>query len=171
MQQSPPFKKKYATTLAALLPQCLNDVLAKQGFASSEILTHWGDIAGAELAPYSEPVKMQWPPKGQAADPASPRQPAVLHVRVEGAFALEFQIQAPVILERINRYLGWQCVQQIRLKQGPVQKHERNAAPKEIRLDAETEQRMTESVANIENDRLRQAVLQLGRTIQAKKQR
>src|SRR5690606_37161365 len=39
----------------------MNDALKAQGFASSEILARWADIAGPEIAAHSEPIKINWP--------------------------------------------------------------------------------------------------------------
>jgi hypothetical protein len=165
----PPKKKYFAQSLGSFVPVCLGDALAKQGFASGEIITRWDDIAGPELARFSEPVKMQWPPRGPSSDPSATRQPAVLHVRVEGAFALEFQIQAPVIIERINSFLGWRCIGQIRMKQGPVTRNFDTAPLAEIHLDAEMEQRIADTVAGIEEQHLHDALAKLGRAIAARK--
>ena len=53
--------KSYPRPLADLLHKTLADVFAKQGFASTELVTRWTDIVGAEIAAHSEPVKIQWP--------------------------------------------------------------------------------------------------------------
>ena len=70
----------------------------------------WPEIVGERLAPYCEPVKMQWPRRPAGLDRRRPQEPATLVVRVEGAFALELQHLAPVIIERVNAHYGWRCV-------------------------------------------------------------
>ena len=37
------------------------DAFERQGFASCEIVTHWEEIVGAEIAAHAEPIRMQWP--------------------------------------------------------------------------------------------------------------
>ena len=49
-------------------------------------------------------------------------EPATLVVRVEGAFALELQHLAPIVVERINAHLGWRCVGRLALRQGPLER-------------------------------------------------
>ena len=88
--------------LADLLRKTLNEGFARQGFASSEIVTRWAEIIGSDIAQHCEPIKIQWP-RGPQDDP----QPATLVLRVEGPAALEIQHMSGVILERVNRFFGW----------------------------------------------------------------
>src|SRR6516162_6307310 len=46
--------------LSDLLHKTLTEAFAKQGFASSELVTRWAEIVGAEIAAHSEPEKIQW---------------------------------------------------------------------------------------------------------------
>ena len=43
-------KPKRARPLADLLRKSLNDAFAQQGFASTELITRWAEIVGAEIA-------------------------------------------------------------------------------------------------------------------------
>jgi hypothetical protein len=43
-----------------------------------------------------------------------------LVVRVDGAFALELQHLAPLLIERINAHLGWRCIGKLALRQAPL---------------------------------------------------
>src|SRR5262249_53062487 len=73
-------KHSHPKPLADLVTTCVADVFARQGFTSCEIVTHWDDIVGAEVAKLAEPVRMQWI---RSRDPdESP--PATLVLRVEG---------------------------------------------------------------------------------------
>src|SRR3982751_1942776 len=54
-----------AKPLSVLLSDVFSDAYAKQGFAARELVTRWADIAGAEIAAHSEPLKMQWPRQGE----------------------------------------------------------------------------------------------------------
>ncbi len=100
-----PSKRTYPRPLAELLDRCLGDAFARQGFASKDIVTHWADIVGADLAAYAEPIKLQWP-----RSDAESAEPATLILRVEGPAALEVQHMSAVILERVNRFFGWRAV-------------------------------------------------------------
>ncbi len=107
--------------LADLLDICLGPALAAQGFASADILAAWPDIVGPRLAAACRPVRIEWSRRGLRDRDERP-QPALLVVRVEGAFALELQHVAPLLIERINAYYGWRCIGRIVLKQGPVRR-------------------------------------------------
>src|SRR3954451_2842075 len=107
--------------LADLLDACLGPALAAQGFASADVIAAWPEIVGPRLAAVSRPMRVEWGRRGLRDRDARP-QPALLIVRVEGAFALEVQHAAPVLIERINAYYGWRCVGRILLRQGPVER-------------------------------------------------
>ena len=44
--------------LADLLRKTLNEGFARQGFASSEIVTRWAEIIGSDIAQHCEPIKI-----------------------------------------------------------------------------------------------------------------
>jgi hypothetical protein len=160
-------KKRITRSLAELVPGAMGEALAAQGFAGSEILLRWNDIAGAELGARSEPVKLAWPRgqkgTGQKGEGRN-REPGTLHVQVEGAFALELQMQTSVIIERINRYFGWRCVGAIKLKQGPVGRSKTTFVPEPV-LAPEQEVRIAELTSGLEDQRLADALQRLGRAI------
>lgn len=165
---APPKKKRVTRTLAELVPGAMGDALAAQGFANGEILLRWPDIAGPELAERSEPIRLQWP-RGAKTETRE-REPAVLHVQVESAFALELQMQGQVIIERINRYFGWRCVGAIKPKQGPVGR--RKPAPVPVKpLNPEDEARIAKLTSGVEDSRLAEALQRLGRAVTGSKRR
>ncbi len=108
--------------LADLVGRALQPVFARQGFAAIDIISHWEDIVGPELAAKTEPLRLVWP---RREDPFST---GTLTVRVEGAYALELQHLAPVVMERVNRYFGWACVGRLSIRQGPVVRKPRTPA-------------------------------------------
>ena len=103
-----------AAPLADLVGKAVADAFAKQGFAAIEIVTHWEDVVGADLARRCEPIRLAFPRRD---DPGSV---GTLVIRAESAYAIEVQHLAPVIIERVNRYFGWRCVGRISIRQGPV---------------------------------------------------
>ncbi|HEY8578713.1 MAG TPA: DciA family protein, partial [Beijerinckiaceae bacterium] len=105
-----PRKPIRARPLADLVGEALDPIVAKQGFGESDVILNWDDIVGPRLAAVSEPQKLQWPPRPPGRLPDAPPEPASLIVRVEGAFALEMQHVAPILIERVNARLGWRCV-------------------------------------------------------------
>ncbi len=117
--------RSFPRPLSELLGASLSDAFKSQGFASAEILARWADIVGAEIAAHSEPMKINWPrPVGDATP-----EPATLMLRVEGPAALEIQHLSAVILERVNRFFGWQAIGRIALRQAPLRRRTRPAPP------------------------------------------
>jgi hypothetical protein len=149
----------YAKPLSLLLSDVFKDAYAKQGFAARELVTRWAEIAGADVAAHSEPLKLQWPRPVEG----QPQEPATLILRVEGPMALEIQHKSDVILERVNRFLGWSAVGRLALRQAPLSRRERPAAP------SPPDPREVESVAQtltaIEDEDLRAALARLGAAI------
>jgi hypothetical protein len=108
--------KTHARPLADLVRRTLADTFARQGFASTELVTRWADIVGEEIAAHCEPMRIKWPRGG---DPEAP-EPATLVLRVEGPVAIEIQHQSGMILERVNRFFGWRAVGRLALRQAPL---------------------------------------------------
>jgi hypothetical protein len=105
-----------ARRLGDLVGRCLSKTLARQGFASTELVTRWAEIVGPEIAAHAEPMKIQW---ARGADPDA-AEPAILVLRVEGPVAIEIQHLSGVIVERVNRFFGWRAISRIALRQAPL---------------------------------------------------
>jgi hypothetical protein len=150
--------RSFPRPLSELIGATLSDSLKSQGFASTEIIARWSEIAGPEIAAHSEPMKINWP---RAVGEDSP-EPATLVLRVEGPAALEIQHLSAVILERVNRFFGWQAIGRIALRQAPLRRREK-PAPKTV--DPEAQGRIAASLPAIEDDDLRQALARLGASI------
>jgi len=152
-------KPRPARTLAELASGFLAETFKKQGFASTELVTRWQDIVGPEIGAHAEPIKLQWP---RAID-GEPTDPATLVLRVEGPAAIEVQHLSNVILERVNRFFGWQAVGRIALRQAPLTRHAaRAAAPKADPAEAE---RVAATLTAIADDDLRMALGRLGAAV------
>ena len=124
-----PFRRRGPRPLADFVAGGISPALAKNGFGQADVVLHWEEIAGERLAAVCEPIKIQWPGRGPKTSPDAPREPATLVLRVEGAFALEAQHVAPVLIERINAHLGWKCVGRIALRQGPLERRTLKRGP------------------------------------------
>ncbi|MFG1343812.1 DciA family protein [Xanthobacter autotrophicus DSM 431] len=123
--KQPNFKPRRASgprPLADYAAPVISDACGKAGFSVVEVVTHWDEIVGPDLAPRCVPLRLQWPKEEGAA--------ATLMVRVEGAYAIELQYAAGIVVERINAYFGWRCVERLALRQGPVpQRYARPTLP------------------------------------------
>ena len=148
-----------AKPLSVLLSDVFSEAYARQGFAARELVTRWAEIAGADVAAHSEPLKLQWPRpvEGQV------QEPATLVLRVEGPMALEIQHKSDVILERVNRFFGWSAVGRLALRQAPLSRRERPkpASPP----DPGSVAKVAETLSAIEDEQLRAALARLGASI------
>src|SRR5262245_7647315 len=95
-----------AKRLSALNGKPLADAFRRQGFGSRAIVTRWAEIAGPEIYAHSEPVRMQWPRQSGTND----TEPGTLVLRVEGPAAVEIQHLSGLVIERVNRFFGWQAI-------------------------------------------------------------
>ena len=148
-----------AKPLSVLLGGVFSDAYAKQGFASRELVTRWAEIAGSEVAEHSQPLKIQWP---RPVD-GQPQEPATLVLRVDGPMALEIQHASDVILQRVNRFLGWNAIGRLALRQAPLS---RPAARKPRKApDAASVAKVAATLTSVEDDDLRAALARLGASI------
>ena len=150
--------KSHPRPLADLLHKTLGEAFARQGFASAELVTRWADIVGAEIAACSEPEKIQWP-RPVAGEP--PR-PGMLMLRVEGPTAVEIQHLSGVVLERVNRFFGWQAIGGLRLRQARIDRRTRTPLPAP---DPDATARVAAGLGEIADERLRDALARLGAAI------
>jgi hypothetical protein len=102
--------RSFPRPLSEFLGAAIGGVLKEQGFASTEIIARWADIVGPEIASHSEPMKINWPRVKNDTGDTDQAEPATLVLRVEGPAALEIQHLSAVILERVNRFFGWQAI-------------------------------------------------------------
>jgi hypothetical protein len=151
--------------LADFIDACLGPSLAAQGFAAADVITAWPDIVGERLAGFTQPLKIEWKKRAQP-EPDSRAEPATLVVRVEGAFALELQHLAPVVIERVNAHYGWRCIGKLVLKQGPVRLGKAPKPPPPSVKPADKE-KIDRASGSIEDEGLRQAIGRLGEAILA----
>ena len=147
-----------ARPLRDLLGKVVGDTFTRQGFASAELVTRWLEIAGAEIAAVSEPIKIQWP----RPDQTGARPPGTLVLRVEGPAAIEVQHLAGLICERINRFLGWRAIECVALRQAPLRRTSRQAGRKP---DAAAAARLAAGLPEITDDDLRAALARLGAAV------
>ena len=151
-----------AKPLSVLLGGAINDVFARQGFASRELVTRWAEIAGAEIAEHTQPLKIQWPRPVEGQPP----EPATLVLRVEGPMALEIQHTSDVILGRVNRFFGWNAVGKLALRQAPLSRPTRRPVRKGP--EAAEVAKVAGTLTAVEDESLRSALARLGASIKRK---
>ena len=159
----------FAKPLRDLLGEVVGETFVRQGFASAELVTRWAEIAGAEIAAHSEPIKIQWPrmappwpSASQEGRRESGRPPGTLILRVEGPAAIEIQHLANLICERVNRFLGWRAVERIALRQAPLR---RTARAGIAMPDPAAAARIAASLPEVADEDLRGALARLGAAV------
>ena len=154
--------RSFPRPLSEFTAATLSDGLKAQGFASAELISRWAAIAGPEIAAHSEPMKINWP---RGVNDEAP-EPATLVLRVEGPAALEIQHLSAVVIERVNRFFGWQAIGRVALRQAPLRRREPPTPPPSP--DPNTAARIAAAMPAIEDDDLRQALARLGASIKLK---
>jgi hypothetical protein len=101
------------------------------GFIQGAVVSRWTEIVGERYAKVSSPESIRFP--------AGRKTAGVLTLLVEGAHAPLMQHLAPLIIERVNRFFGYQAVDRLVFRQGrpapapePVKRPELRAVPKEL---------------------------------------
>ena len=146
-------------SLGQLVGKTIADALARQGFASTGVVTHWPEIVGAEIADHAEPMRMIWPRRVHEDDP----DPATLVLRVEGPVALEIQHLSGVIIEKVNRFFGFRAVGRIQIRQAPLARREKKKPPPAP--DPEVVARLAAGMADVADEGLRDALARLGAAV------
>lgn len=152
-------RRALPTLLSELAGKAIADALARQGFASTGIVTHWAEIVGAEIATHAEPMRMSWPRRVHEDAP----EPATLVLRVEGPVALEIQHLSGVIIEKVNRFFGWRAVGRIQIRQAPLRRRGPKARP--APPDPAAVARLSASMIDIKDEDLRGALARLGAAV------
>ncbi len=153
--------RRGAKPLAEFMPEVIEATLAARGLSEASLIADWPAIVGETIARYARPIQLQWPPRPPRRDPEAALAPATLVLRVDGAFALEAQHGAGIIVARVNAHLGWRCVDKIAFRQGPLPpaKERRRMPPAP---SGEAVAAASRAAASIEDGELREALAHLG---------
>lgn len=114
-----------ARSVAELLPDAGRASFRKFGFVQHSIVSRWGEIVGQRYAGVSAPESIRFP-QGKRAN-------GTLTLTIAGAHAPMMQHVAPEIVERVNRFFGYQAVEKLVMRQGVVTKAAPKAAAPELK--------------------------------------
>lgn len=143
--------------LSTTLPKIAGPAARRRGFAETGILTDWETIIGPELARDTQPDRLRFP-RGENTG-------GTLHLRAATGAALEIQHLEPLIIERINRFFGYQAVARLALLQTPLPVARPRPHRKSRQLSAAEEKTLQRAVEGIGEDRLKQALIRLGKAV------
>jgi hypothetical protein len=91
------------------------------GFAQADVLARWPEIVGEAIAAAARPERIRWPRSAGGGQ----LQGGTLFVKAVGGRGLEVQQSVPLIIERINRFLGYGAIMVVKIQQS----HEMPEAP------------------------------------------
>ena len=117
-----------ARPIAELMPEVGRTAFRKFGFVQSSVVTRWPEIVGERHARVCMPEAIRFPP-GEKSD-------GILQLLVVPAHAPLISHVIPEIIERVNRFFGYNAVSRVKLRQGAVQPpaaRERPTAPPSLR--------------------------------------
>jgi hypothetical protein len=129
---------------------------AKRGRAAASVISHWPEIAGERLAAISLPERVRWP---KTASPGE--QGGVLVIRSAPGHGLDLQHEMPLIIERVNAFLGYGAVSAVKITQSH-KSFKTAKAPIFPALPREAAEALEQKLAEIADDRLRDALKRLG---------
>ena len=101
-----------AKAISDLMPQIGRTAFRRFGFVQSSVVTRWPEIVGETHARVCAPESIRFPP-GEKAE-------GILQLVVLPAHAPLIQHIIPEIMERVNRFFGYQAVSRVKLRQGAV---------------------------------------------------
>ncbi|MHA1573465.1 MAG: DUF721 domain-containing protein [Alphaproteobacteria bacterium] len=142
--------------IARLASRVINTATAKRGFAKADLISAWAEVAGPRYAALTQPESLRWP-RDQAFG-------AILTVRVDGPAAVFLQHEADQFISRVNAFLGYAAVSELRIVQKPLGKKPATPGPP-IELPPAMEKSIRRAVSDVESDGLRSALEQLGRAV------
>ena len=127
----------------------------RRGFAEAGLLVDWASIMGERIGQCTAPERLA---RGRGGEPGT------LHLRVQPGWATEIQHLAPMILEKINGYLGYDAVRRLVLKQGSAGQPQKRPVQPPPPSEAEQE-RLAAAVSDVADPELASALLDLGRAV------
>lgn len=152
---------------SGLVQSRIRSASQSRGFAVSRVLTHWTEVAGAEIAAICRPVEVSYGRQGMGA---------TLVVLTTGAQAPMLEMQKGAIMERVNAAYGYRAITRIRITQtaptgfaegqarfAPQATPTPQAPPAEIVAEAEG------IASGVSDDRLRLALESLAAKVLAKR--
>ena len=138
-------------------------IFKRHGFAQADVLSHWPEIMGAELAKTCIPERIRWPKPGELSNARG----ATLSVKAYAGEALTVQYAVPQMLEKLNSFLGHGAITSIKISSSysarkPVE------APKPATVASPA---LRAKLSPISDDALQASLLHLGAAVNSRSPR
>ena len=141
-----------------LLKKSIQKASESRGFAQSRVLTHWSEIVGEEISSVSIPTKVSYKTDGLGA---------TLTILTTGSSGPILEMQKEFIRNKINAVYGYNAVHKIKITQSsPIaviskNKNSESKFSKNKKIDVEISTKIEETVNEIDDKNLRQALEEL----------
>ena len=154
------FKRTYG-----LLETRIRKAGEARGFAVSRLLTHWDEVAGADIAAMARPVEVKYGRSGNMG--------ATLVLLTTGAHAPVLEMEKERLRAKVNSVYGYNAIAKVRITQtaptgfseGQVA-FQRKPRPKPAEApDPQTQARARDAATGIQDGGLRDALERLGQNI------
>jgi hypothetical protein len=145
-----------ARPISDLMPEVGRTAFRRFGFVQSSVVTRWPDIVGPRHARICTPESIRFPP--------GEKHEGILQLVVVPAHAPLIQHVIPEIIERVNRFFGYNAVAKIKIRQGEV-KAPPPAAPKAPPSLKPVPLELGESLRDIGDPELRAVLESLARSM------
>ena len=151
---------------SGLLSARIREVGEARGFAVTRLLTHWTEIAGAEMARYARPVDVSYGRAGFGA---------TLTLLTTGAHAPMIEMQKEALREKVNACYGYSAISRIRITQTSATGFSEGVADftpakqPALARDSRVASAAKEVAAPVTDDALRDALAALGANVLSRK--
>ena len=98
--------------IADLMPRVGGAAFRRFGFVQSSVVTRWAEIVGDRYAALSAPESIRFP--------AGKKEKGTLALTVMSGHAPIIQHVVPEIIERVNRFFGYEAVVKVAIRPGEV---------------------------------------------------
>ena len=109
-------RRGHARACGDLVGDIAGTTFKRFGFVQAAVVSRWAEIVGDRYAKVSTPESIRFP--------SGKKSGGTLTLTVEGAHAPLMQHLGPMIIERVNRFFGYEAVSKLAFKQGRVRKAE-----------------------------------------------
>jgi len=152
-------------SLGSIFIPLVEGAVSSDDLIGVEITLHWEDIIGKDIYNFSTPKQTKFDPKAN-------KRTLYIDVPV-GGFALELQHKENYILNKVNAYFGYNAVHKLNINQNM------NMLPKKIVSDVSRDQKkeltpdeekyLQEVLQEIKDEKLREILTNLGKSIMTNK--
>ncbi|MPT46997.1 MAG: DUF721 domain-containing protein [Sphingobium sp.] len=111
-------------SIADLMPRIGGAAFRRFGFVQSSIVTRWAEIAGDRYAALSLPESIRFP--------AGKKEKGTLSLIVMGGHAPIIQHVIPEIIERVNRFFGYEAVVKVAIRPGEITRRSSDTIPRSL---------------------------------------